>query len=348
MIIDEINLILDDIILNSNINDFNSIKEYIISIINNIYKRSQYHTNIIDQAIIIRLRKFNNNRYIFKLKNQVEILNGLLLLPKQFSQKSKNWLEFRHNHINASEANNILTGSRNSILNHKIKPLILNSNSGVACNHGNIFENISNLIYCDKYNRIVYMFESIEHKDYNFIAASPDGINDLGILVEYKNPISREIIGAPKDEYWVQTQIQMETCNLERCHFVECNYNFYETLSDLFTKSHEYCGIIITYYNGDNTEYIYSNIKNNTYLDLNNWLHNIVDTVEYDLTIKYWGLKEFSLYEIYRDHKWFKDTLPLFIEFWNDVIKYRQNPDSFEYKSRQKSVTKKQILINSD
>ena len=40
-------------------------------------------------------------------------------------------------------------------------------------------------------------------------------------MLEIKNIVNREITGIPKNEYWIQTQIQMETCDLSFCDFVE-------------------------------------------------------------------------------------------------------------------------------
>ena len=53
-------------------------------------------------------------------------------------------------------------------------------------------------------------------KNRTFYLASPDGINIkadspyYGRAVEIKNPVSREITGIPKKDYWIQMQIQME------------------------------------------------------------------------------------------------------------------------------------------
>ena len=40
-----------------------------------------------------------------------------------------------------------------------------------------------------------------------------------GRMLEVKNMYNRDINGIPKEEYWIQMQIQLETCNLECCDF---------------------------------------------------------------------------------------------------------------------------------
>ena len=73
------------------------------------------------------------------------------------------------------------------------------------------------------------------HPKYPYIGASPDGINVdstsglYGRMLEIKNPTTREITGIPKEEYWVQMQLQMEVCGLNHCDFLETKFSVYET-----------------------------------------------------------------------------------------------------------------------
>jgi flagellin-specific chaperone FliS len=87
------------------------------------------------------------------------------------------------------------------------------------------------MIYEHMYQTKIDDFGCIQHPENDFIGASPDGINiDLsnkerfGRMLEIKNIVNREITGIPKEEYWVQTQVQMETCNLDECDFVETRF----------------------------------------------------------------------------------------------------------------------------
>ena len=73
---------------------------------------------------------------------------------------------------------------------------------------------------------------------YSFIGASPDGINSnisnprFGRMLEIKNIVNREINGIPKLEYWIQMQLQMETCDLNECDFLETKFIEYENEDD--------------------------------------------------------------------------------------------------------------------
>ena len=90
------------------------------------------------------------------------------------------------------------------------------------------------LLYEDMYDTKVGDYGCIKHRTYSFLGASPDGINDVlsdngqgngkgngkgngryGRMLEIKNIVNREIDGIPKKEYWIQMQLQMETCDLD-------------------------------------------------------------------------------------------------------------------------------------
>ena len=85
------------------------------------------------------------------------------------------------------------------------------------------------------FDTVVDEYGCIESDDYDYLAASPDGINvkidnpRYGRLLEIKNPTSREITGIPKKEYWVQMQMQMEVLNLDECDFLETSFKEYKT-----------------------------------------------------------------------------------------------------------------------
>ena len=80
-------------------------------------------------------------------------------------------------------------------------------------------------------------------------------------MLEIKCVWSRIINGIPKNDYWMQVQLQLAVCNLEFCDFLEC---FIEETTDeeIFKKKSsntEYFGIVIdvTHYDSS-TERKYS------------------------------------------------------------------------------------------
>ena len=91
-------------------------------------------------------------------------------------------------------------------------------NTETTLHWGQKYEPLSVLIYEHKYGTKIQDFGCIVHPKYNFLGASPDGINvdenndRYGRMLEIKNIVNREITGIPKKEYWVQMQQQMEVC----------------------------------------------------------------------------------------------------------------------------------------
>ena len=85
-------------------------------------------------------------------------------------------------------------------------------------------------------------FGCIPHSLYPNIGASPDGINTntkstrYGRMVEVKNRFSNSfpITGIPKEEYWIQMQVQMNVCNLNECDFLETRFKEYPSSVEFY------------------------------------------------------------------------------------------------------------------
>ena len=158
----------------------------------------------------------------------------------QPEQRTKEWYEFRHNLITASNAWKALgtQSSKNQLIYEKCAPLDLNKYKetfgDTPMNWGKKYEDVSVLVYEKLYKTKVDEFGCVPHDKYSFLAASPDGINTdpsatrFGRMLEIKNVFSRELTGIPKLDYWIQTQLQMEVCDLNECDFLETNFMEYE------------------------------------------------------------------------------------------------------------------------
>ena len=313
------------------------------------YKRKDYHPNVVIQTLYKYLASLNScSRFQFSLtsqekQEQKKQLKYLLGIPRNKAQKSTAWREWRHNHINASEAHKAIGNSNKTFIRDKSKPFEQSCDGSVATEHGNRFEPISVEIYKDKTGKDVYEFDSIEHPLYHFLAASPDGIDSDGIMIEIKNPLTRSIIGAPKPEYYTQTQIQMEVCGLNQCNFIECKIEEYPCLEDYIEDmSVDYKGIIIEYTNIDFKRIRHYSPFNISGEELEKWLDEIRLIAKdcQDINEVYWFLKQYSCFEVYRDKKWFEDIRPLLQNTWWEVLKYREsgNWESLAIKKRTPKV----------
>ena len=178
----------------------------------------------------------------------------------QPDQRTPEWYARRNNLITASAASKAF-GSQASV-NQLIYEKCKNYSAATAAAAGTGTESVSSpqgplqgsvnspLHWGQRYEPVTVMvyeyrnktrlgeFGCIQHDNYPFIGASPDGINVdpaspiYGRMVEIKNIFNREITGRPKEEYWIQTQIQMEVCDLDECDFVETRFKEYECEAD--------------------------------------------------------------------------------------------------------------------
>jgi putative phage-type endonuclease len=172
------------------------------------------------------------------IKNKIDILRK----KPQPEQRTKEWYEFRHKLITASNAYKAFenNNTKNQLIYEKCQPLnqnltddikeIVLVNVNTSLHWGQKYETLSLKIYEETYNTKVADFGCIQHDTYLFIGASPDGINidpnskRYGRMLEIKNIVNREIDGIPKKEYWIQIQLQMEVCDLDECDFVETRF----------------------------------------------------------------------------------------------------------------------------
>ena len=283
----------------------------------------------------------NNYNYndLNEIKNKIKYLKNI----PQPEQRTKEWYKFRENILSASSIWKIFKSQ--TTLNNLIIEKTKNNNKIITApsmEWGNKYEPVSIMIYEDKFNTKIGEFGCIKHDKYNFIGASPDGINIdenselFGRMLEIKNIVNRDITGIPKEDYWIQTQIQMETCDLEYCDFLETRINEYTEFEFYNDTVHEYKGIILHFSKiiKDDNLYNYSEINKalweyypiNKYIDnedINNWIRDIKEKnkEEYTLyTTIYWYLDEISCVLIKRNRLWFNNALP-FIKDCYDKIK---------------------------
>ena len=172
------------------------------------------------------------------IQKKIDLLN----LIEQPEQRTPEWYWFRYNLITASNGYKAYESQalQNALIYEKCKPpLIMSENSYVnvesPLHWGQKYEPLSALLYEKEYDVKLGEFGCIKHPKYYFLGASPDGIivnklntsgiNDrFGRMLEIKNVVSREINGIPKKEYWIQMQLQMETCDLDECDFLETRF----------------------------------------------------------------------------------------------------------------------------
>jgi putative phage-type endonuclease len=155
--------------------------------------------------------------------------------------------------------------------------------------HGNRYEDIMISIYKDDTNKKILKSGMYRHPDYSWLGATPDGIcEDDNSLIEIKCPMIRSIYGKIPLYYWIQVQIQLEVCNIEKCNFIQGDI--------VEINEEEYNNIVCSNRTGIITE---------------------------DNKVIYWKLNDYTVHSIYRDTEWFKLNSVKLSIFWRKVNYYK-------------------------
>jgi len=293
-------------------------------------------------------------------------IQGLRDIPQE-TQRTDGWYKFRWNLITASNAWKAFESQSavNQLIYEKCQPLktpeeckeeatkMVNTNT--AMHWGQKYEPLSVMIYEEKYGTKVEDFGCIQHPEYKFIGASPDGIivnkesDRYGRMLEIKNPVSRVITGIPKKEYWVQMQLQMEVCNLDECDFLETKFTEYpdrHSYADDFNyddkKYDEYTsdttissdgkqkGIIIYFHTKEGKPfYSYKPINLTIYQEILDWEEDAISLYQSEkynytfLKFIYWKLDTLSCILVLRKSDWFKNNIGQLEKVWKIIEEER-------------------------
>ena len=243
------------------------------------------------------------------------------------------------------------------IINSKV---FLAVNINTPMHWGQRYEQVSTMYYEMVNNVTVGEYGCIPHKDHNFIGASPDGIVEnreshlYGRMLEIKNIVNRDITGIPLKPYWVQMQIQMEVCDLDKCDFLETRFieyadreaydedgTFLKTKYDNVHGSY-LKGITMFFINKDNLpEYEHKPLEMDEMEYTNKWVPMITkkhnELGHYLVHTYYWKLKEISCVLVIRNKVWFELNIKNFNETWETVLKERKT--GYAHRAPKKKVS---------
>jgi len=305
----------------------------------------------------------------------------------QPDQRTPEWYERRNNLITASAASKAFgsQASVNQLIYEKCKsqaeaaaaaaagtspnqspPAPLQGSVNSPLHWGQRYEPVTVMVYEHRNKTTLGEFGCIQHETYPFIGASPDGINiDVessiyGRMVEIKNIVNREITGQPKEEYWIQTQIQMEVCDLDECDFVETRFKEYEskeeyaadgTTKEGYTAKGNEKGIILWFQTAPALTrsghiatptqlYEYAPIGATPY-EYDKWEVEIFSKHErlgsiWVRTI-YWYLDEYSCVLVRRNRLWFEEAVKVLARVWAMIEEERQT--GYEHRAPMKRRT---------
>jgi len=362
-------IILQDLLAGSlcEQDDYDEIYEYVENTMEVWFDFAPYVRRSISYGSSITERHDSNNSF----EDLTQIIEALQAI-EQPKQKSKEWYEMRHSMISASNLWKALgtESTQNSLIYEKCIPAVQSNysvNTDSPLHWGNKYEQVTVMVYQVMFNTQVGEFGCIRHPDYDFIGASPDGINIdpenqlYGRMLEIKNVVNRDITGIPKEEYWVQTQMQMEVCRLPGCDFVETRFLEYTSANAFHDDmEHEYKGVILCFIERTGIDQL-AKQAGPTYIylpldapispeDIDEWTAQ-QKTAQKEkglvlLETQYWYLAEFSCVYIPRNKQWFSAVIPKIEQIWKTILKERV--EGYEHRAPKKKSVKSLVQVSND
>ena len=179
-------------------------------------------------------------RRIEELAGYVDVLRGLLEAPG-IAQRTPEWYAARENMVTGSELESATSpASQRQFFLRKLAGSASWDclKDTPAIRWGVKYEPVACLIYQRRTGARVHEFGLIRHKGIEGFGASPDGINDLGIMLEIKCPFTRGITGEISRAYYTQVQAQLHTAGLSECDFLECKFTEYPNAGEFLADCH--------------------------------------------------------------------------------------------------------------
>jgi len=295
------------------------------NIVSNTVSNIEYNLQDIEERVSI-IRNYRNQ------------LQNLMNIP-QVKQRSPEWYEMRKERLTASATAQALGkgkfGTRNQLLQSKAFPDLDKwfPNTSGPMYHGTMLEEMTSRCYSQRNNDMkIYEFGMLKHPDLNCYGASPDGITELGIMIEIKTPYRREVNGNIPEEYYLQMQGQMAACGLHECDFVDCKIDVILNENDYINQNKNDSkvdhGIIIEDRDDYGTpKFLYSP----EYLNVQEciqWKNELIKKERHNfklIKVTYWKLYKIIATRVYFDEQLWNSIVPEIQKFWDDVIELRKN-----------------------
>ena len=175
-----------------------------------------------------------------RVRHQRAIMKRLLL-DRGIEQRTPAWYVAREGLLTASDLAQALDrgkfGSRDDLLWAKVTRAT-KADPGPGefdpFSWGVMFESVASRLYAESRGDVpVHEFGLLRHPTLACFGCSPDGVNELGVMMEIKVPARRKIDGTVAEQYFMQMQGQMEVCDLDECDFIELDVACYNDLAHM-------------------------------------------------------------------------------------------------------------------
>lgn len=216
--------------------------------------------------------------------------------------------------------------------------------SSIYLKWGVMFEEVACKLYETRTGIKVHEFGVLRNPKHPFLGASPDGITDMGVMLEIKCPYKRVITeDSILKQYYFQIQGQLDACALTECDFLEVKIDEYfneadffvdyENVYEIYTENFQEKGIVIEV---SENNFLYSPF-NATKDVLMDWLqkHRTKGIV------KFWNITSFSIKRVREDKCCIDNMCTQLKSVWDNVERYRKDKDAYmsECKSKKASTS---------
>jgi putative phage-type endonuclease len=318
-----------------------------------------------------------------RLTNKERVLEQLAHLKKLVlpEQRSPEWFAMRNNVLTASSLADALGkghfNTKESLLIDKTskekKPFFTND----IIQWGVKYEPIATAFYEHQHNLTIVEFGLVPHPTFSIFGASPDGICDtdspqpmIGRMLEIKCPPRRNFTEEVPLHYWMQMQGQLETCDLEECDFLQVKLEEYQntdayqedvlleegSVKEGYTSQGYPKGLVLTFMGSDadsNPTYSYEYCEMfASYEQCLAWRDDILKSYK-ERNIPYnachenwWYIKRYECTLVLRDRRWWRETMPKIIDFWEDVENYRTVGNQALLDKRDARKQKRKITVD--
>ena len=335
--------------------------------------KEKYLRDFIDSYIAGKIQEFEE-----RILNRKDILTKLdilkdLELPEQ---RSDEWYKIREGILTASSLADAIGEGHFSTKDQ----LLIQKCGGPRgeipfhiVEWGVMYEPCATKFYELMNHLTILEFGLVPHPEFKIFGASPDGICDsdsppdyVGRMLEIKCPWKRQFTKEVPRHYWMQMQGQLESCNLEECDFLQVKFNEYfseqEYNDDLLVDEND---VIKEGYSSNNLPkgHLLAFVKDNpegnptikyeycdfyqSYDELKEWSSKIKteyegSDYEYDRVVNHWWkIERYECTLVGRDRKWWLSVQPKIIDFWSDVLYYREvGIQVFHDKKAEKKIKK--------
>ena len=317
--------------------------------------RKLYFQSYVMNAIHKKVLDYEN-----RIKNRIDIVEKVerLKLLKLPEQRSEEWYKIREGILTASSLADAIGEGHFCPRDELIMQKCGGPRGSVPfeiVEWGVMYEPVATSFY-EKMNQLTILEVGlVPHPTFKIFGASPDGICDVnsppeyvGRMLEIKCPPRRVFTKEVPRHYWMQMQGQLESCDLEECDFLQVKFIEYFTeqdyIEDIYLvndkvkegySSNSFVKGLLMAFIKDNPEgnptiqYEYCDFES-SYDSLKAWSEKSINDYKdgdfkYDrVKLHWWKIERYECSLVGRDRDWWLDTQPKIIDFWEDVLHYRE------------------------